>query len=56
MKKEKCQIVFGFNALGMILFACKTHGNLKSKYERLPVECRTKFVKVVEKLFKAKGI
>lgn len=49
---KECKIVFGFNDLGMLMFACETHGNPEITYDRLPHECRHDVIRSVEKLFK----
>ena len=49
---KKCKIVFGLNDLGMLMFACETHGKPETTYNRLPHECRHIVIKAVEKLFK----
>lgn len=51
-KNKKCQIVFGFNELGMIIFRCSIHGDNKTIYNRLPAECQPGVIKVIESLFK----
>ena len=49
--KKECQLVFGFNSLGMIMFHCKTHGDIKSIYNRLRTKCRNRLIKRLEKIF-----
>lgn len=51
-RRKECQFVFGFNKLGMIMFHCKTHGDIESVYNRLEAECRSKIIKKIEKFFK----
>ncbi len=52
--KKECQLVFGLNELGMILFRCKTHGDADAKlvYKRLKTKCRNKIIKKFEEVFK----
>ncbi len=50
--KKECQFVFGFNKLGMIMFHCKTHGDIESIYNRLKAKCRSKIIKKLERIFK----
>ncbi len=50
--KKECYIVFGFNKLGMMMFACKTHGDISSLYDKLKEKCRKKIIKKLEKVFK----
>lgn len=45
--KNRCKIDVGFNALGMPVFRCLTHGKINSKYLRGKDRC---YQKLAEKL------
>ncbi len=47
---KKCDFEVGFNALGMPLFFCATHGKMNSKYARAKEKCYTLLARKLKKI------
>jgi len=42
---KRCRFDIGFNAFGMPIFFCLTHGNPNSKYQRIKEKCCQKLIR-----------